>query len=303
MTKPFTTAQFFRKFPDDEVCLAHLFEVRFGQGFACPSCERSSNWYRIKAERAYSCQWCGHHLHPTVGTPFEQTRTPLQLWFYAMHLFTTTRHAVSGKELERQLGVTYKTAWRMAKLIRQHMGDVDGNDPIGGEGKAVQIDETFVGGRFARGYRGGNPGENKAIVFGMMERGGEAVTRVVPDRKRGTLFPLVEAAVRARTEVHTGEYRTYNTVGNMPGMAYMHQSVNHPAGEYVCARTAATVNAVEKFWRQLKTLIASTHISVSVKYLGRYAKEFECRFNRRNDPACMLPELLSTFRPLTPKRG
>lgn len=87
-----------------------------------------------------------------------------------MHLFTTTRHGVSGKELERQLGVTYKTAWRMATLIRQHMGDVDGNDSIGGEGKTVQIDETFVGGRFARDHRRGNPGENKAIVFGMMER-------------------------------------------------------------------------------------------------------------------------------------
>jgi transposase-like protein len=126
MTKPLTTAAFFRLFPDDETCLQHLFTVRFGQGYTCPSCERPSNWYRIKAERAYSCQWCGHHLHPTVGTPFAKTRTPLQLWFYAIHLFTTTRHGVSGKELQRQLGVTYKTAWRMAALIREHMADVDG---------------------------------------------------------------------------------------------------------------------------------------------------------------------------------
>lgn len=124
--KPLTTRKFFKLFPDDETCLAHLFAVRFGQGFACPSCERPSRWSRIKAERAYSCQWCGHHLHPTVGTPFEQTRTSLQLWFYAVHLFTTTRHGVSGKELQRQLGVTYKTAWRMGHLIRQHMADVDG---------------------------------------------------------------------------------------------------------------------------------------------------------------------------------
>ena len=101
MTKPLTTREFFKQFPDDETCLNHLFDVRFGQGHACPKCERPANWYRIKAERAYSCQWCGHHLHPTVGTPFEQTRTPLQLWFYAMHLFTTTRHGVSAKELQR----------------------------------------------------------------------------------------------------------------------------------------------------------------------------------------------------------
>lgn len=146
MAKQLTTTQFFKQFPDDETCLSHLFEVRFGQGFACPSCTRPSNWYRIKAERAYSCQWCGHHLHPTVGTPFEQTRTPLQLWFYAIHLFTTTRHGVSAKELERQLGVTYKTAWRMAGLIRQHMADVDGEEPLGGIGTAVWVDETLVGG-------------------------------------------------------------------------------------------------------------------------------------------------------------
>ena len=136
--KPLTTAQFFRQFPDDETCLQHLFDLRFGEGFECPKCERASNWYRIKAERAYSCQWCGHHLHPTVGTPFQQTRTPLQLWFYAIHLFTVTRDGVSGKELQRQLGVTYKTAWRMAKLIREHMADLDGNEPIGGN---VHTDE------------------------------------------------------------------------------------------------------------------------------------------------------------------
>jgi transposase-like protein len=94
--------------------------MRFGQGHECPKCERKANWYRIKAERAYSCQWCGHHIHPTAGTPFEDTRTPLQLWFYAIYLYTTSRHGVPAKELERQLGVTYKTAWRMADLIRQH---------------------------------------------------------------------------------------------------------------------------------------------------------------------------------------
>jgi len=172
--KPVTTAQFFRIYPDDETCLQHLFDVRFGQGFECPSCERDSNWYRIKAERAYSCQWCGHHLHPTVGTPFEKTRTPLQLWFYAIHLFTTTRHGVSGKELQRQLGVTYKTAWRMAKLIREHMADVDGEAPIGGEGTNVEIDETLVGGVKRGTHNRGSAA--KTVVVGALERGGDLIT-------------------------------------------------------------------------------------------------------------------------------
>jgi transposase len=152
--KPLTIREFFKQFPDDEACLQHLFEVRFGQGFACPKCERASKWFRIKAERAYSCQFCGHHLHPTVGTPFEQTRTPLQLWFYAVYLFTTTRHGVPAKELQRQLGVTYKTAWRMGHEIRKHMAEVDGEAPIGGAGETVQVDETFIGGVIKSGKAG-----------------------------------------------------------------------------------------------------------------------------------------------------
>lgn len=294
-TKPLTTMQFFRQFPDDETCLQHLFDVRFGQGHTCPSCERPSNWYRIKAERAYSCQWCGHHLHPTVGTPFQQTRTPLQLWFYAIHLFTTTRHGVSAKELQRQLGVTYKTAWRMGQLIRAHMADVDGEAPIGGEGKTVQIDETFVGGRQAHGKRGGDPARGKTIVFGMMETGGEIVAHVVPNRKAATLYPLITSAVEVGTAIHTDEYSTYINLSARTG--YAHEAVNHSAGEYVCARTGASVNAIESFWRHLKCSISGTHTSVSGKYLSRYVKEFEFRFNRRDDAASMFPALISTFRP------
>jgi transposase len=206
-SKPLTTRQFFAAFPDDEACLTHLFNVRFGQGFECPSCERPSNWYRIKAERAYSCQWCGHHLHPTVGTPYEQTRTPLQLWFYATHLFTTTRHGVSAKELERQLCVTYKTAWRMATLIREHMAMVDGEAPIGGPGTAVEVDETLVGGvkrgKHMRGFAG------KVAVVGAMQRGGDIITAVVPNQRRATLQPFVRANVIPGGEQHTDELQSY----------------------------------------------------------------------------------------------
>jgi transposase len=225
MAKQLTTTQFFKQFPDDETCLQHLFNVRFGQGFACPSCERPSKWFRIKAERAYSCQWCGHHLHPTVGTPFEQTRTPLQLWFYAIHLFTTTRHGVSGKELERQLGVTYKTAWRMAKLIREHMADVDGNEQIGGFTKRVEIDETYIGGK-VEGKGSGYVG-NKTVVIGMLERGGDLVTQVVPNRGGAALLPVIRQHVRQHTEIHTDELTAHQ---GLPTMGYWHKSVNHRRG-------------------------------------------------------------------------
>ncbi|MCB2083345.1 MAG: IS1595 family transposase [Sphingomonadaceae bacterium] len=294
MTKHLTIAQFFAKFPNDEVCLNHLFEVRFGQGYTCPSCERPSNWYRIKAERAYSCQWCGHHLHPTVGTPFEKTRTPLQSWFYAIYLFTTTRNGVAAKELQRQLGVTYKTAWRMAGLIRQHMADVDGDKLIGGEGKEVEIDETLVGGATTGGGRG-NYRSNKTVVLGMVERDGDIVTAVVPDVKRASLLPHIKQNVREGTLVHTDQLHSYRI---LPENGFRHDKVNHQKGEYVNER-GSHVQTIEGFWSQLKRSINGTHIHVSGKHLWKYAKEAEYRFNRRNRPETMLPELLSTFRPLS----
>ena len=152
---------FFKQYPDDETCLAHLFDVRYGQGHVCPKCEREAKWYPLASEKAFSCQWCGHHIHPMVGTIFERSRTPLQLWFYAIYLFTTTRHGVSAKELQRQLGVTYKTAYRMGQLIRKHMAAIDGEDPIGGEGKVVEVDEAYVGGKDKMGK------DDKTIVLGL----------------------------------------------------------------------------------------------------------------------------------------
>ena len=204
--KPQNIAQFFKQFPTDEACLQHLFEVRFGQGFECPSCERPSKWFRIKAERAYSCQFCGHHLHPTVGTPFEQTRTPLQLWFYAIYLFTTTRHGVTAKELQRQIGVTYKTAWRMAGLIREHMADVDGDGVLGGPWEAVEIDEIYVGG-VRKGGKRGRGADGNTVVPGMMG-GDEVVTKVVTEVKRLSLLPHINANVAKGSLVNTDELKS-----------------------------------------------------------------------------------------------
>jgi len=289
-TKPTTIAQFFKAFPDEETCVQHLFDVRFGQGHECPRCKRASKWFRIKAERAFSCQFCGHHLHPTVGTPFEKSRTPLQLWFYAIFLFTTTRNGVAAKELQRQLGVTYKTAFRMAGLIRKHMGEVDGDVRIGGAGKIVEADETFIGGE-ARG-KGSGYKKNKAVVFGMLERGGDVVTQVVRSRHGHALMPHVAKHVAPGSEIHTDEFGGY---GDLPILGFDHKRVNHSAGQYVVGNVG--VNGIEGFWAQLKRSIQGTYIHVSGKHLWKYAKEAEYRFNRRSRPEVMLGELLTTFRP------
>lgn len=295
-TKPQTISQFFKRFPNEETCLNHLFEVRFGQGFECPKCERASKWFRIKAERAYSCQWCGHHLHPTVGTPFEKTRTSLQLWFYAIFLFTTTRNGVAAKELERQLGVTYKTAWRMADLIRKHMGDVDGDNLLGGVGHVVEIDETLIGGSVegkGSGYKG-----NKSVVVGLMERGGEVVTKVVTSRHRQPMERLVLDNVHPGATVATDEFGSYRRLDTL---GFDHVTVRHNKGQYTTPNGGG-VNSIKGFWAQLKRSISGTHIHVSGKHLWKYAKEAEYRFNRRSRPDVMLDELLSTFGPLPQQR-
>lgn len=150
MARRLTVQDFFDQFPDDQAGLDHLMKVRFGNLTACPKCGREWRFHKLRKEAAYACQWCGHHIHPMVGTPFERTRTPLQKWFYAMYLFTACRGNVSAKELQRQLGVTYKTAWRIGDQIRKY-ADAGGRlSDYAGVGQAMVADKHV---RDARGKR------------------------------------------------------------------------------------------------------------------------------------------------------
>ena len=280
-----TVTEFFRQFPDDDACLDHLFSVRFGAEHECPKCGGSGHWHRLNKIPAYTCN-CGHHIHPMVGTPFEKSRTPLQKWFYAMYLFTTTRHGVAAKELQRQLGVTYKTAWRMGHELRKFMAKTDGEWPLRG---AVEADETYIGGRTSGGMRGrGAP--NKTVVFGMLERDGDVMAKVVPNVQKKTLQPIIEENVVAGSTVHTDELKSY---GGLSKAGFEHETVNHGAGEYVDGD--CHVNGIEGFWARLKLSIRGTHVHVSRKHLQTYVKEFEYRYNMRKNPDLMFDRLLAAF--------
>lgn len=284
--KAMTVREFFKKYPSDDVCLHHIFEVRFGQGYECPKCEKATKWHPLKKVRAFSCQSCGHHLHPTVGTPFERSRTPLQLWFFAIYLFTTTRNGVSAKELQRQLGVTYKCAWRMGHEIREHMGQVDGDDSLSGH---VEIDEAYIGGK---DDVVGRPGKdsNKTGVLGMVERDGKVMTKVIDDAKGTTLLPHIDENVEEGSTISTDEYHAYK---NLRDMGYTHGAVKHSLEQWV--KGIHHTNTMEGYWAHLKKAINSTHISVSKKHLQKYLSEFEYRYNTRSNPAQMFPELISSF--------
>jgi len=292
-TKAPTLRQFQDRFPTEESCLDHLMRVRYGDRHDCQGCGKSAHYYRVNNRRSYACEYCGYQVYPTAGTPFDRTRTPLRDWFYVMFQFVSSRNGVAAKEVERQLGVTYKTAWRMCHEIRKYMALVDGSDPLGGLGKTVQIDETFVGGRRAMGkVKGRQPFANKTAVFGMLEVGGDIIMQVVPDRRSATLLPIIRETVKQASTIHTDEHLPYSGLGMM---GFRHQSVNHGREEYVSRKTGATVNAIEGFWAQLKRGINGTHIHVSAKHLPKYLGEFEFRHNRRDRPETMLTELLVSF--------
>ena len=286
--KSHTIKQFFKLFPNDDACLKHIMMVRYGLEGTCPKCGAITKFYRVTSQRAYACKWCGWHTYPCVGTPFEDSRTSLQLWFYAIYLFTQTRNGVSAKELQRQLGVTYKTAWRMGHEIRKHMGEVDGDDPLNGD---VEVDEAYFGGRkrAVKGKRGrGTPG--KTIVFGMIDRDGDVVTRVVDDTTMYTLHNLIEKHVEKGSTIHSDEYVSYNLLDTK---GYKQERLNHSKEEYV--RGNAHINSIEGYWGRLKMAIRSTHVHVSSKHLSSYGGEFEYRHNSRKKPERMLPELLCSY--------
>ncbi len=200
------------------------------------------------------------------------------MWFYAMYLFCTTRHGVSGKELQRQLGVTYKTAWRIGQQIRELAGNADLAAMLTGH---VELDEAYVGGRRSGGKRGrGAPG--KTIVMGLVERGGAMKAAVIPNVKKDTLRDVVLAKVEQGATVSTDELYSY---GLLAGDGYRHGTVKHGKGEYAYYdyETGVNhhVNSVEGFWRLFKASVRSTHVHISAKYMQRYLGEFTFRANHR----------------------
>ena len=288
-TKAPSLRDFQDRFPTEDSCLDHLFQVRYGTDFNCPKCDRPAKYSRVRGRRAYQCNWCANQLYPTAGTPFDRTRTSLRDWFYVMFLFTTTRNGVAAKRVEREIGVTYKTAWRMCHEIRKYMAALDSDDPLGGPGEAVQIDETFVGGKSHGGGRGKH--DHLTIVLGMLETGGELITRVIPNRKRHTLWPEICTYVTPGSIIHTDEFGAYRSI-SLRG--YRHLTCNHSQDEYVSPR-GATVNSIEGFWSMLKRGISGTHIHVSPKHLSKYLGEFEYRWNMRQVPHLMLDRLMYSF--------
>ena len=284
-----TIQDFFKQFPDDDACLNYLMQLRHGEKLDCSKCGKRGKFHRIKRHPAYECAWCGFEIYPMVDTMFHRSHVPLQKWFYALYLFTTTRHGVPAKELQRQLGVSYPTAFRIAHKIRDYMGAIDGEPPLTGH---VEVDETYVGGK-RRGKKQGFTGrgaKGKTIVFGILERGGELYTKVAPNASRKSLIPPILEQLPPGTRISSDEWPPYKV---LTGLGYDHQTVEHGRKQWAVGDTH--VNTLEAFWSMLKRSIRGTHIHVSPKYLPKYLGEFEYRYNLRKRPELMFGRLLANL--------
>ncbi len=272
----YTFAQFKAEYPDDDACLDAVFENRYGDMKCCPRCGVvKAKFYRVKKRKCYACAHCGHQLHPLADTIFRKSGTSLWNWFYAIYLFSVAKNGVSAKELERHLGVTYKTAWRMAKQIRLLMQD-DG-DLLGGSGKPIEVDETYIGGKHPR--RLGT--SKKSVVFGMVERQGKARAMHVRSSGARVLLPTIQQNTEAGSLIHSDEWGAYKT---LPKLGYSHTTVNHSRLGF--ARGNVTTNTIEGFWSQLKRSLDGTYHAVSPKHLQGYINEFVFRYNYRATAVC-----------------
>lgn len=284
-TSDYSVTEFLAEFPDDAACLEHLWRTRHspdGEHAHCPrcDCERVFKRYATKQQRqSWTCTACGHHLHPTAGTIFHRSSTSLRLWFHAMYLMTSTRCGISAKQLERELGVHYKTAWRMFNKIRNElMAEKEPTKKLNGN---VEVDETSWGGRPRRKHKTRSEAsafrEAKPTILGMVERGGRIRLRVIAKRRGEPLSGAVRENVNPDAILLTDDWYSYKPlVREYAG----NRTINHSAGVYV--EGDLHTNTIEGFFGNLKTGMRGTYKQVSCIWLQSYLDEYAWRYNQRH---------------------
>jgi transposase-like protein len=281
----YTINEFNAQFPDDRACLDFIFKARWPDGGKC-KCGKSDCFYAVEGRRSYACSWCGVQISPTAGTIFHKSETSLKKWFFAMFLMASSKNGVAAKELERQIGVTYKTAHRMGHKIRQLMQN--GGDMMTG---IVEADETFIGGKVSNMVKSKRPVKrvglnDKTAVIGVLERGGNVQAKVVGKVKRNQLLANIAANVQKGATVCTDEFNVYK---NLPDMGFEHKHVKHALYQFV--KGNAHTNSIEGFWSQLKRSINGTFHHVSRQHLQSYVNEFVYRYNLRRSALPIFADL------------
>ncbi|MCH7923213.1 MAG: IS1595 family transposase [Nitrospinae bacterium] len=272
--------EIFEKFNTEIKCIKHFENIRWPKGPECPKCsDKRISQFQAKGKTGkvrhlYECMDCKYQFTVTVGTIFHNSHLPLVKWFLAIYLICSARKGVSAKQLQRELGVTYKTAWYMAHRIRLAMQDDD--DFCGKFRGIVEVDETYVGGK-RRGKRG-RGSANKVPVVAMRERtSGKVRMRALKNVSSSTLQGFIRDGIEAGSEIHTDQFRSYAWIDSSE---FTHRAVNHRKA-YVDG--PVHTNGVENVWSLFKRAIVGVYHKVSAKYLPLYLNEFAYRFNHRHE--------------------
>src|SRR6202044_925006 len=267
----YSAQQFDREFPNDDACLEYIKESRWPGGRAlCVNCGVVRKHYRVSGRTAYACHACGNHIFPLSGTIFHKSTTSLRTWFLVIRLMASTRVGVSAKQIQRETGVTYKTAWRMMKQIRKLMGE---KIYLSGP---VEMDEAEFGGSDSNKHHHLR-GKTKASAFGIVERHGKVVARVVPDTTKESILPVVAEVLPLSATIYSDQSPTLASVRWM-GKSHRHVTVNH-SETYVDGY--AHTNTIDGFWSLVKRGIKGVYYQVGVEYLQSSLNEYAFRYNRR----------------------
>lgn len=295
--------QLFEVIPDEAAAVAHFRAIRWKNGAVCPYCG-SVRVYDLKGGMRHKCGDCRLSFSIKVGTIFEDTKIQIRKWLAAIWLITSHKKGIASTQLARDIGVTQKTAWFMLHRLRHAARTRSFNRPLGGE---VEVNETFIGGKHGNRHiserrenaaakgkkRSGIAG--KAIVMGLLERGGELRAGVIASTAQSELEPIVRHHVAEGAKVYTDEHRGYHDLRH----GFDHQTVAHSRDEYV--RGSVHTQSIEGFWSLLKRQIYGIHHWVSAKHLDQYVAEASWRYmlRKRADGARVTTLLAQTDGRLT----
>ena len=262
--------ELFEAFPDEQAAIDHLRAIRWKDGEFCPYCG-STRVMHFADKRTHKCHDCRQRFSIKVGTIFEDTKLPLRKWFAAIWLITSHKKGIASTTLAKDLKITQKSAWFVLHRLRHAARTNSFNAPLKGE---VEADETFFGGKDKNKHAAKRGKDDKVVVIGMLERGGELRTKKLDTLKQAK--GEIKLNVEPGSNLMTYEWPGYQGLEK----TYHHHTVNHSAGEYV-KHYFCHVNGIEGAWGLFKRQIYGIHHWVSEKHLSRYLDEMTWRYNRR----------------------
>jgi transposase-like protein len=272
-----------KKFPTKQAVINHFIKIRYKNGIVCNHCGCKEDVYKMKkTPKKFICHSCNNTFSIFKDTIFEKSSTDLKKWFYAIHLFLNGKKGISALQLQREIGTTYKTAWRMLQQIRKAMGNKKKDDDDDYMTGIIEIDETYVGGKSENKHMSKRIAAKgifqKSVILGMLSRNKEVRAFKIDNAKTNTIYPYILENVAENSQIITDEHKAYYWLQ----ARYKHQSVNHSKGEYKKGDNFHT-NSLEGFWATMKRGVYGIYHHISSKYTQNYVNEFCFRYNNRGN--------------------